>query len=255
MFKLNRIIFLIILSFAFFLADNFGILNFVRNPLDGTIIPMKKNIFGIYTAAQDFGKVVSSYSKISNILKQKNELTQKNEELELLNDKLTQENLKIRSLLDAPFPSSFKFVPARVIALSRFLEIDIGEESGVRKDQIVIIGQTLVGKVMQVFSKRSRIILVSDPDFRINAVTQRGARGEISGQTNNIILFSKVLQKEPLFLSDLVQTTGEEFIPAGLLIGKITFINQKDTSSYKDATVESPINSKDTKIVFVVTSL
>lgn len=255
MLKQNRIFFLIILSLVLITADYLGNLNFIKSPIDGILIPVKQNIFAFRQVFYNLGMAASSYSQISNITREKTDLTRKNEELQLKLGKLAEENLKLRALLDAPFPASYKFMPARVIAKSRYMEIDAGEESGIRKGQIVIYGESLVGKIVQVFPKRSNILLISDPDFKIKAVTSRNVRGEVIGQNQGVISLAKVLQKDPLFLSDLVETSGEEFVPAGLLIGKIIYINQQDTASYKNAAIQSPIDFDNIKMVFVVTSL
>jgi len=253
--KLKRIYILIIVSIVILILDNFHILNFIKSPIDNLIISIKKPIFASKTFLMDSPKIISSYSQIEKLIQENENLVKNLTELQFMKNKLQEENAKLRIQLEAPFPSSFKFVPAQVISLARFLEIEGGINQGIKKGQIVVDGITLIGRVIETTPKRSKVMLLEDPDFRIFAVTNRGTRGEIAGQSGGIVLLTKVLQKDPLFLNDEVITTGEEFVPSNLIIGKISFINQEETASYKQAKIAPLVNSANAKIVFVITSL
>lgn len=253
--KLNKISILIVISIAIVILDYFQFLNFIKNPADQIIIPIKKEIFSTFTNIKNITNLLSSYSQVYKFYQNRDELVRKNEELQFKLNKLLSENLKLRTQLGAPFPANVQFVVGQVIALSRFMEIDIGSASGVKKGQVVVVGETLVGKVAEVAAYRSKVILTYDPDFKIAAVTNRGTRGEIAGQGSETILFTKVLKKDELFLQDLVTTAGEEFIPPNLLIGKVVHITSEEAATYKQAKVTPIINFDKEKTVFVITSL
>lgn len=255
MVKLKRIYILIIISIVTLVFDYLQLLNFIKSPIDQIIIPIKKPIFASKTYLLNFPKIIASYSQIEKLNQENEQLVKKLVELQFMENKLQEENAKLRIQLEAPFPSSFKFVPAQVLSLTRFLEIEGGTEQGIKKGQIVVDGTTLVGKVVETTPKRSKVMLLVDPDFHIQAVTSRGTRGEIAGQSQETVLLTRILQKDPLFLNDEVITTGEEFVPGNLLIGKISFITQEETASYKQAKIAPLINSANEKIVFVITSL
>lgn len=255
MFKSNRIFIFITISVVIIVLDFFHLLNFIKNPIDRFIIPVKKEIFQSTSGFKSIYSVVVNFKQLLKLYEGKDNLSQKNEELQLKLRLLETENAKLRIQLEAPFPSSYKFVPAQVITIARFMEIEAGSQQGIKKGQLVVDGTTLVGVVETVSANRSNVKLVTDPDFQIAAVTSRGTSGVITGQGEQNIILTKVLQKDPLFLDDQVVTMGVEFVPPNLLIGKITNITQEETATYKQAKIAPLIDQAREKIVFVINSL
>lgn len=253
--KIDRIYYFLLVSIITIVLDYFGLLNFIKRPVDKVISPLKRNIFEYSAAVKNFGESLYLYPQIAKINQENQKYRQKQEEMEMKVRELTQENEKLRTQLGAPFPPSFKFLPAQVLGISRMLEIAVGSDQGVRKDQMVVIGEVLVGRVNTVTPSRSAVLLVSDPDFKIGASTSRGTRGEVKGGGGQSVIFSKVLQKDPLFLSDQVVTAGAEFIPPNLLLGKIIHISSDEAAAYKQAKIESPLEWAQQKEVFIITSL
>lgn len=255
MLKFNKIYFFLVASIFILLLDWAGLLNFIKRFADQTIIPVKKAEFQAGNTFKNLGIILWSYPQLTKIYEQRNDLLKNQEELQFKLRQAIDENAKLRTQLESPFPSSYTFVIAQVIGISKFMEIEGGSDQGLKTGQIVVDGQILVGKVIQVTPRRSKVILLNDPDFSISAVTNRGTYGEIVGQSGDLILLSKVLQKDPLFLSDQVITTGAEFTPPNLLIGKIAYITADETATYKQAKIAPLVNLKDEKKVFVITSL
>lgn len=253
--KNNRLFGYIIIAVIILLFDYFGLLNFIKQPADKVIAPIEKRIFDYTKRVRNFGDIFFLYPQISKVWEENQTLKKTAEELKLKVRQLRDENTKIRIQLEAPFPPSFKFVPAQVIALSRFLELNAGSDDGVKKGQIVVDGEVLVGKIEKTTPGRSTVLLVSDPDFKIAAVSSRGAKGEVAGQSGQIILLTKVLQKDPLFIDDQVITSGEEFTPPNLLIGKISHVTVEETAAYKQAKVEPLVDFGKLSTVFIITSL
>lgn len=255
MVKLEKIHWVFASSLAILLLDSLGILNFIKRPVDKIIIPVKKEIFIFRGVLNDFTNTLWSYKQIAQVYQDRSDLVKTAEEMKLELKQLTQENAKLRTQLEAPFPPSYKFVPAQVIGVSRYMEIDGGSDQGIKVGQIVADGKTLVGKIVQSAPRRSKIMLVADPDFRVPAVTSRDTRGEVTGQSGQVITLSKVLQKDPLFLDDQVMTAGDEITPPNLLVGKVTYITAEEAATYKQAKITPLINFDREKFVFVITSL
>ena len=253
--KLNRIYILITISLLIIALDFFGFLSFLKGPFDRLIIPLKKDIFLSSSKLKDVVMVTRNYSNLVEFYAENASLNQKNEELQIKVRQLESENQKMRLLLGAPFPASYKFLPASVITVGRFMEIAQGENQGVRKGQIVIDGQTLIGIVETVSPERTQVKLLTDPEFQIPAVTSRDTHGLVVGQGEQNVSLTRVLQKDPLFQNDQVVTAGAEFTPANLLIGKVTHITSDETAAYKQAKIVPIIDFTREKIVFVITSL
>lgn len=255
MIKLKRIYILFFISIVILTLDYFHILNFIKSPLDLIIIPIKKPIFATKSFLMNIPGVISTFPQLEKNIQDNEKLEKKLTELQFAQNKLQEENAKLRKQLEAPFPPSYKFAPANVISLTRFMELEGGTDQGIKKGQIVVDGITLVGRVVETTPRRSKVMLLVDPDFRISAVTSRGTNGEITGQSGGTVMLTKILQKDLLLLEDEVVTTGEEFVPANLLIGKVSFINQEETASYKQAKITPFVNPASEKFVFVITSL
>lgn len=247
---------LFITASAFILVfDYFSLLNFLKRPLDLVIIPVKKEISVSANMLRNIGNTIWIYPQIAKVYQERNDFAKNKEDLEFKLRLLTAENAKLRTQLEAPFPSSFKFVPAYVISFSRFVEIDQGSDQMISAGQPVVDGGVLLGKVVDVTPKRSKVLPVSDPDFSISGITSRGTRALVTGQAGQAVILSKVLQKDPLFLDDQVTTAGDDKTPPNLLIGKIAFINTDETATYKQAKISPAVNIDSEKIVFVITSL
>lgn len=219
------------------------------------IIPVKAEIFQSTNGIKALYNVSVNYSRLLKLYEGKENWSQKIEELQMKVRILESENIKLRRQLEAPLPPSYKFVPAQVIAVTRFMEIEAGSDQGIKKGQLVVDELTLVGIVETVSARRSNIKLITDPDFQIAAVTSRGTRGIAAGQGKGNMALTKVLQKDPLFLSDQVLTLGAEFVPPNLLIGKITNITAEETSTYKQAKIAALLDLGREKNVFVINSL
>ena len=171
-----------------------------------------------------------------------------------------EENEKMRRLLGAPLPPSWKFLPAKVIGLSGRMMINKGEKDGVKKGMMVVSENILVGRVVQVSLHDSFVELPSSPASKIPVIVKRTsaagvqARGILSGRPAGLVL-GNVLQAEDIRKGDLVVTSGEiaGWLP-DLLIGQIDEVLTKPAEIYKKARVSPLVDYKNLRIVFLITS-
>lgn len=243
------------LSLLLFFLDTLGMLNFVKEPVDSVVIPVKSAVYDTWALVKGAGNVVWEYKDIKNIADQRSKLAKENEELKRKVFDLTGENAAMRHQLGAPLPPTLGFIPGNVIGKSRYLEVSVGEKDGVKKDMTVVDGTIFIGKTVNVSPLRSSIILPTDSDLKIPAKTSRGTEGTVIGEFGSSVLLDKVLQKDQLFLNDQVVTTGAGGYPPNLLIGKITHISADDVSPYKQAAIEPPLDYGREQTVFIVSSL
>lgn len=247
----DKTLLFVFLSLVLIILDYFSLLNFARASLDNVIVPIKQNVFTIATSLQHIGNVFWEYRAFSQVIESNEKLKKETAELQLKVQTLSEENNALRNQLGTDIPRPFQLIPAQVISVSRFMEIGIGGSQGVKKGMVVVSGSALVGKVVHVVPMRSQVMLTTDPDMRVPAKTSRGTRGIIVGQSNQSILLSLVLQKDPLFLADQVVTSGEDNFPPNMLIGMVAYINSDDVSVYKQAKVDKAIDYKQENVVFV----
>lgn len=250
--KINRVILFICISFILSVLDFYGFLNFARDPLEKIIIPLKSGIYEKETALVYIANGISRLPENLAINSRLNSVLTQNEEMKQKVSFLTEENMKLREQLGSPLPPSYKFIPAKVIAVSRYMEIAVGKNDNVKENMFVITGNNLIGKIVDTTAHRSNVELVNSTDFSVPVKTERGTRGNLTGKNGSSQVLEKILQKDPLFLDDQVWTSGDGGFPPGLLLGKIIHIDSEDVSAYKGAQVQpaTDINSLDN--VFVI---
>lgn len=248
----KRFFFLIILSLLFTAMDFFKVSTFFRQPFEPVIVSFKKTIYQGFYQIKFLPTILVNYNRLLSDIGEKQNLIVQNRQMKLQLVDLEEDNESLRRQLGAPLPPSYKFIPADVIAVSRYMEINAGEAQGVRTGMVVVEGLTLIGRVSKVTERRSQVQLVSDSDFEILAISNRGSRGKVNGAMGKFLLFNSVLQKDPLFLDDTLFTTGENNYPPNLLIGTVAHIENDDVAVYKKAQVKSFAQPAELKKVYII---
>ena len=131
--------------------------------------------------------------------------------------------------------------------------INKGSTSGVAIDQTVIsLTGELIGKVVDVFSNSARVMLITDPAF---SVTARVLGGQTSGIIHGALLdglnFDLVTQADTISEGDTIITTGNDMIPAGLIIGTVQRVDNNDTQLFKKIRVSPSIQPNQGSIVVI----
>lgn len=244
---------LIIFSLILIGGDRLGIWEGARGLSEKILFPVKAWVNSWGSGIKQTFSLIANYKSEKEIQSRIAGDEKENEELKVANKRLEEENESLRKQLEAPLPSSWKFMPVAVLGISRYLQIWAGDKDGIKAGMSVIDGKSLVGRINSVTAHSAMVILPTDPDINISSVTSRGSRGIVIGQFGEKVILSKVLQKDPLFLGDVVTTSGQDGILPGLLIGKVKIIQSKDFDAYKSAELESAIEYNKETTVFVVT--
>ena len=113
----------------------------------------------------------------------------------------------------------------------------------------VIAGQTiispageLVGKVIAVFPISSQVMLLTDPAFSVTAKVLSGqTSGIVHGTLADGMSFDLVTQADTISEGDTIVTTGDDIIPAGLIVGTVRSVQNNDTQLFKKVTINPAI--------------
>ena len=147
--------------------------------------------------------------------------------------RLESENISLRGLTGLVPEPGASFVTARVVAdtggaFAQSILITAGQSSGVRKGQVVLAGEGLVGRVMQAGLYSARVLLITDINSRIPVqVGEAGNRAILAGDNS--------LRPRLMFLGnntaaapgDKVVTSGDaEAFPPGLPIGQVARVEE-----------------------------
>lgn len=222
---------------------------FITNPIS----------FGIY----DFQRVVSRQFYFIFAARY---AAQENKALKEQIGKLLSENATIRKKLaeeeagnlqekhlDA---QTYNLLSARPIGLGRYLKIDQGSDAGIKLGWPVVSSDNLVGKIVSVSEKSSKIQLLSDPDSKLAAFSQNlegKAKGILIGHFGNEVVLDKILHEEKIGVGDLVYTEGlEDFLPRGLILGRVEQVLTRENEIFKQAKISPNFDIRDLELVFVI---
>ncbi len=198
-------------------------------------------------------KVFSSYFQTNTELKRENERLKRllvEEKLEKNRNKsYLLENLRLRHLLKLKAPEHYRFVFARVIGNSPYpglkgLIIDKGKEDSLRKNDIVISAEGLVGKVLEVYSSTSLVQILSDRNIRVAAsILRNRERGILRFYDNSLLLLDYVIKSVSVKPGDIVVTdVTSQIYTEGLKIGKVVKVEKDPTEHFQRIYVMPAVN-------------
>jgi rod shape-determining protein MreC len=138
------------------------------------------------------------------------------------------ENTELRRLINmAPEPQR-SLVSARVVAdsmgvFAQSLLLNAGSYAGVERNQVVLSGEGLVGRIIGVSERASRVLLITDINSRIPvSVGPSRVRAVLAGDNTDRPRLVHVVPGEPIRVGDQVVTSGiAGVLPSGLPIGTV----------------------------------
>ena len=150
--------------------------------------------------------------------------------------KLEVENISLKGLLKfIPGPSA-KFISARVIGdaervFVKSLILNAGHKEGVKKGQAVVSGYGLVGRIVDVGARSSRVLLLEDINSRIPVVVSSNrARAILVGKNMQPTQLLRLPLSAVVTPGDLVTTSGYGgAFPPGLSVGEVISVGETGT--------------------------
>ena len=130
--------------------------------------------------------------------------------------------------------------------------MDKGSVDDVKRGELVVVKDILIGEVVSVGEVSSRVRLLSDAKTKIPAVSEAGARGILKGEFGNSISFDKVVQGEKLARGQIIFSSGEAGIPKGLVLGKIDKIENDPAALFQKANVQPLLPLDNLETVFII---
>gem|GEM_PF-2350802 len=122
---------------------------------------------------------------------------------------------------------SARAVSVSGVAFSQTFLINAGSGDGIAIGAIVVNENQLIGRVINVATKSSRVSMVTDPNFKISGVFVRSGQScIISGGGDGLLNARYVPEPSLIEAQDLLVTSGEgELVPYGIKIGRAFFEN------------------------------
>jgi rod shape-determining protein MreC len=229
------------------------------------LVPVQRVLADVGAAGDRFASAIA----------QIDQLRDDNARLQTDNDRLTLENVRLREqaivgqqaerLLALQRNVPFESVPAPVIArdptgILHSIVLGIGSDDGVKVGHVVLSVQGLVGRVSEVGTNYSKVLLVTDSSSVVSALVQGSrATGIVRGQFGDSLIMDWLLQTEPVKEGDVVITAGlgigdelRSLYPKGLVIGTIAQVKTAEAAAYNRAIITPAVDLRRLEHVLVV---
>jgi rod shape-determining protein MreC len=216
-----------------------------------------------------------AYGWTTGLFSARAEVERLREENELLrqqviqNESALQQNVVLQRLLDytdSPrFPKDFGFVPTTVTsrpssAFEQAIVLPVGSDDGIEKHAPVVTGEGLVGLVTRVTPNSARVTLLTDASSAVSArVLRTNASGIVEhGQAGDSLVLSRVSKKDVVQVGDEIVTSGwrqgdlASLYPAGIPIGRVTYVGSLNTDLYQQVQIESDVDFSSLESVLVL---
>ena len=237
----------------------------VRGAGATTLGPFQRVVSSI---TQPIGNFFSSLTRIRSNEKTISALQARNSELETqlrVNEGQAGAARQLQKLLKTAGQGRIRIVPARVIAIGPSqgfawsATLDSGSRDGIKKDQTVINGDGLVGRVTSVGATTSTVLLAIDPNSSIGARAAKSSEvGIATGNGLSGLTFQLLNQSATLQKGDPLLTFGSRrdrpFIP-GIPMGIITEVKGAAGSLTRTAVVKTYVNFSALDVVGVVVAV
>ncbi len=232
----------------------------LREILSRTVSPMQRLMLGIEDSVKG---VWSGYIDLVNV-------REENEELKKALTLVTEDNLRLKeeinlnarlkTILEYKDQLPHKSKAAVIIGFNkepwaRTVTIDKGAKDGIAKDLAVISPLGVVGRVIDVNTHTSKVLLGSDLRSNIDVIVQRSRiKGVAEGNGIDGFLLKYVRQVDDVQLGDLVLTSGLSGVfPKGVAVGEVVKIEKGRDNFFKAIEVRPAVNIQRIEEVLVIT--
>ncbi len=228
----------------------------------------------LYDAAYPFLSGLESISeKIENttqLIKDKYSLIEENrklkEKLEILKAEIVSlrflelENQRLREIANfATLFPGYEYISAKIIGyspdnLSKVVFINAGEKNNISKGDLVVANGNLFGMIFEVGKFSSKVLLISDRNFKITARTRKTKEVVFyQGYDSNRGILKLVMPEQDIRIGDIVETADVDgSYPEGIPIGKISSIEYREGEFFKKVFVSIDIHPYSKKYVVVI---
>jgi rod shape-determining protein MreC len=218
-----------------------GVLNFI-SPVNKVISRMNNRVAEIWN---DYADLVGA----------RKENKQLRESVKILNSRMIESheaflaNERLKKLLDLKNYLKVPSLAASVIGedstpwFKTFI-IDRGEVDGLREGMPVVAADGVIGQLIKVVARSSRVLLITDHASGVAGIIQRSrARGVVKGTGGGTCALEFALAEEDVKVGDTVITSGiGRVFPKGLNIGEVTMVKKGEYGIFQTVEVRPAVN-------------
>jgi rod shape-determining protein MreC len=241
-----------------------SLLSSLRSGTQSVLAPVERLATNLFSPVGDF------FSEISNLGRSKSKidkLEEENQELKsqvIFNENTLAQLESLKGVLDLAGQARYKTVSARVISkggtgtFSETIVLDIGSDSGVKRDMTVIAAGGLVGVVKSTTAASSIVLLMNDPSFRIGVrVAGKQDMGILLGQGDKNYSLQMLSATSAISVGDVLLARGSSgdkpFVP-GVPVGRVSYVENTVGQLTKEGRVNGFVDLNSLSVVSVVLS-
>jgi rod shape-determining protein MreC len=188
--------------------------------------------------AATVSKAIDRVHEIAAVDEENARLREENERLlqwQHVARELAAENEQLKSLLHFQAPATKSYITARVVAdaggaFVRSMLLNTGAAQGVKKGQPVMTGDGLVGRVIAVGDRSSRVLLITDLNSRIPVEMElTREQAVLAGDNTKLPKIIHLADKVTIEVGERIITSGHAGVfPPGLPVGVVTSVTDSD---------------------------
>ncbi|HYE69187.1 MAG TPA: rod shape-determining protein MreC [Anaerovoracaceae bacterium] len=214
------------------------VVTLVQGPVAGAGNGVKAGLKGIF----QFRSIVKENEKLKDQISDLNR--------EIIQIKLTEAELaELRSLSNVlgyeNVTSNYSYVTADVVAMDgsnwfNLFTINAGTDDGIYRDAVVINGDGLIGRVLEVGSGWAKVISVIDESNSVSFKVFRDMQllGILTGDGKGSLEGYMVDPEAAVIEGDILITSGMGMYPEGIPIGKVKKVEWNNDTLLKTVTIE-----------------
>ncbi|MFN7039468.1 MAG: rod shape-determining protein MreC [Alphaproteobacteria bacterium] len=231
-------LFILVLVFSIIIIIDYrhesNFLKITRDLVMDFTYPVISNVSDVITSLldspTDFRNLINAYEQNIFLKEENNLLLAEYENLK----HIIYENIELKKLLNFVNEFEPKYITAKVIGnvsgpYMRKSIISAGEINGIKKGQVVVNKDGLVGRILEVNKKTARILLINDFQSKIPVLLAESREKAITSGDNSASLELLYLPKDadPQIGEAVVTLGDEEFFPAGIIVGYVDSKNDE----------------------------
>lgn len=246
----RRKVYIAVVCIFFLLLIFKGAINHGVELVSYVVFPIQKKIYEIGDYIKRTKEAIVSYQEIL----EENQVL-KNEQIKYdillsYNEKILEENRRLQEILKIKEEKNLNLKVAKVNfrnpsnLYTRFY-INLGKKDGVKKNMIVLSGETLIGKVGRVYENYSIVDMITSENFNVSALTESQILGIIKGsdEEDGTLYFEANTFQNNIEIGEKIYTSGiSEIYPKGLYIGKVSEIDEDNGELFRSIKVKNDID-------------
>ena len=267
-FKNKLAVTIVVLSVAFLgiiVLSIKGNSNIISSGVGGVISPLQKIV---YTVNEKVKGSFDFFINFSNVIKENEELTAKNAELEnklIEYERMKDENTRLREMFDySQNNANYDYLGCNIIGysggnISNGYIIDKGTKDGVEKDMVVITPAGLVGKVTKASSSFAIVQTILNENIAVAAMVESTdettgiLQGITDSKNKNLTELSNIPIESAIKEGDKILTSGlGEMYPKEIRIGEVISVEVDNVGIMKRAVVKPYVDFNKLEELFVV---